>query len=93
MIKVKKLKDGAALSRYAHPSDTAFDFFLCEDDIVPPMATGYLVRLGIAVEISKGYYMEIHLRSSTALKTPLRLANNVGIIDEGYRIAQGRYPF
>ena len=30
-----------------------------------------------------GYYL--YSRSSTAVKTPLRLANNVGIIDSGYR--------
>ena len=30
-----------------------------------------------------GYYL--YMRSSTPVKTPLRLANNVGIIDSGYR--------
>ena len=30
-----------------------------------------------------GFYL--YMRSSTASKTPLRLANNVGIIDSGYR--------
>jgi dUTP pyrophosphatase len=30
-----------------------------------------------------GYYL--YMRSSTPMKTPLRLANNVGIIDSGYR--------
>ena len=30
-----------------------------------------------------GYYF--YVRSSTPVKTPLRLANNVGIIDSGYR--------
>ena len=30
-----------------------------------------------------GYYM--YMRSSTPIRTPLRLANNVGIIDSGYR--------
>ena len=30
-----------------------------------------------------GYYL--YLRSSTGTKTPLRLANSVGIIDSGYR--------
>ena len=30
-----------------------------------------------------GYYL--YVRSSTPIKTPLRLANNVGIIDSGYR--------
>lgn len=35
------------------------------------------------IEHYVGYYL--YSRSSTALKTPLRLANNVGIIDSGYR--------
>jgi len=35
------------------------------------------------ISYPSGYYM--YLRSSTGSKTPLRLANSVGIIDSGYR--------
>lgn len=85
LVKVKKLEPDARVPSYAHPSDAAFDFYMPKDDVVPPYASGYLVGLGVSIELPAGFYMELHLRSSTALKTPLRLANNVGIIDEGYR--------
>lgn len=39
--------------------------------------------VGVGVGVAVGYYM--YPRSSTGTKTPLRLANSVGIIDSGYR--------
>lgn len=84
-LKVKRLSEGAALPGYSHKGDACFDFFLPADDVIPPCAVGYKVPLGIAVEIPKGYFLEILVRSSTGLKMPIRLANSVGIVDEGYR--------
>ena len=42
-------------------------------------------KLGIAVEVPKGYALKIYPRSSMATRTPLRMANSVGIIDSDYR--------
>lgn len=44
-----------------------------------------LVPTGCFMAIPKGHHGKIFLRSSTGLKTPLRLANQVGIIDSDYR--------
>lgn len=85
IMKVKKLRDDARLPEYSHQGDACFDFFLAEDDVVPPYAVGYKVPLGLAVEIPKGYFLEILVRSSTGLKTPLRLSNSIGVVDEGYK--------
>lgn len=84
-LKVKKLNESARIPAYSHEGDACFDFFLPADDTVPPYAVGHKVPLGIAVEIPKGYFLKIFVRSSTGLKTPLRLSNAVGIVDEGYR--------
>ena len=37
------------------------------------------------IEKTEGVSFKLYARSSTGSKTPLRLANNVGIIDKGYR--------
>ena len=44
-----------------------------------------MVRTGIAIELPKGYYATVHLRSSVGRNSKLRLANQVGIIDNDYR--------
>jgi len=69
----------------AYP-DAGFDLFCPKDMTVVPGQTVW-VDLGIACEAFRdeqntGFY--IYPRSSIS-KTPLRLANSVGIIDSGYR--------
>lgn len=88
VLKFKILREGARLPDYKHAGDAAFDFYLPHDAVVPPKTAcpdGFMVPLGVAVEIPPGYFLEIFPRSSTGLKTPLRLANSAGIIDEGFR--------
>ena len=75
---------------YQYP-DAGFDLFCPKNMTVEPGQT-VLVDLGIACEAFRdtqpagvqptGFY--IYPRSSIS-KTPLRLANSVGIIDSGYR--------
>lgn len=68
-----------------HP-DAGFDLFCPENKIVQPGETVW-VDLGIACEaFHKGQPTGflIYPRSSIS-KTPLRLANSVGVVDSGYR--------
>jgi dUTP pyrophosphatase len=74
--------------------DAGYDLYYCGEDItIPPMyflwkshATPKATMLGLGVACEPlfggGYYL--YARSSIS-KTPLILANNVGIIDAGYR--------
>ncbi len=67
-----------------HLTDSGFDLYCPEDLVVPPGATVF-VDLGVRCQVegaTHGYYL--YPRSSLS-KTPLRLANSVGIIDAGYR--------
>ena len=50
--------------------------------IVPPRAKAYSVSLGISTEPSHAYML---VPRSSITKTPLRLANSIGIIDKSYR--------
>lgn len=71
-----------------HDGDAGLDIFCPEDVTIPKNQMGK-INLGIACEALQNdrlegvsYYM--YPRSSI-IKTPLRLANSVGIIDKGYR--------
>ena len=70
-------------------TDSGLDLILPYDVTIPKNALGFKIPLGICVEPMfednkpRGY--TLHPRSSTGSKTPLRLANNTGIIDFGYR--------
>lgn len=83
-----------------HAGDAGYDLFcpgerdpekaeLSDGNIVVPKgAIGFKIPLGIKVaayrsDIPVSFYL--YPRSSLATKTPLRLANSVGIIDSGYR--------
>jgi dUTP pyrophosphatase len=73
-----------ATGRRNHLTDSGFDL-VCPAEVVVPARTTVFVDLGVRtmVEGSRcGYYL--YPRSSLS-KTPLRLANSVGIIDAGYR--------
>ena len=75
--------------------DAGFDLICPEDVDVPGLATAK-INLGVCgsmtyideasshpLTMPVGYFM--YPRSSTGTKTPLRLANSVGVIDSGYR--------
>lgn len=68
--------------------DAGFDLFVCETRLVGANTIGFKVdsRVKTAMyydSIPCGFYL--YPRSSTGSKTPLRLANSVGVIDSGYR--------
>ena len=60
-----------------------WDLFLPEDVVVP---TGefFLIPLGIAVKLPKGYHAELVVRSSTPIKWGIISANSIGVIDGTY---------
>ena len=61
-----------------------YDLTVAQDTLINPGQV-VLVPTGLRMEIPKGYHGKMFLRSSTGVKTPLRLANQVGIIDSDYR--------
>lgn len=83
-VKVKRLYDGAKLPTYGSDGAGCFDFYAPADNV---LCTGEIAKipLGIAMEIPKGYVLLIMPRSSIGFKTPLRMANSVGVIDSDYR--------
>lgn len=73
------------------PQDTknaGFDIFMPKNITVPANAKSFKIPLGIRsrlVDDTAGFISYMLLpRSSTGLKTPLRMCNSIGIIDCGY---------
>lgn len=83
-VRLQKLTDTAVIPTYSHTTDACADIYADEDVIIEPGAT-HPVSTGIALAIPDGFVIHVYARSGLSVKTPLRLANSVGIIDAGYR--------
>jgi len=81
---IQLLTPTAKIPEYAHLSDACADIYADEDYDLMPGET-HAVSTGIALAIPEGYVCHIYARSGLSLKTGLRIANCVGIIDAGYR--------
>lgn len=62
--------------------DVGLDIPLVNTQVVPKNAKAFKVDLGFKAEPSHGYML---IPRSSISKTPLRLANSIGIIDKSYR--------
>ena len=62
--------------------DSGLDIPMQSTVIVPAKSKAYTVDLGISTEPTHGYML---VPRSSICKTPLRLANSIGIIDKSYR--------
>lgn len=83
-VKLQRLTDTAIVPTYSHTTDACADIYADEDVIIAPGET-HCVSTGLALAIPDGFMVHIYARSGLSVKTPLRLANSVGIIDAGYR--------
>ncbi len=83
-LKFKLLEVDAVMPEYATDGSAGFDFTCINDTEIKPGRTE-MIRTGLAVAIPDGFYMAIVPRSSTGIKTPLRIPNSMGIIDSDYR--------
>ena len=66
-----------------HDGDAGLDLYVLEDIEFNPGETK-LIKLGISCEPEDGKAYYLFPRSSIS-KTPLRMANSIGLIDAGYR--------
>lgn len=83
-ILIERLSEDASLPHQGSEEAAGYDVFVSKETLINPKET-VLVPLGFAMAIPKGYHAKLVLRSSTGLKTNLRLGNQVGIIDSDYR--------
>lgn len=78
-----KLLDENCIPNKAHVTDAGFDLKARQEYSVFPQDT-VIVSTGVCIDIPVGYVGLLFPRSSIS-KTPLRMANSVGVIDSGYK--------
>lgn len=83
-VQIKKVEDGQ-LPTKGTAGAAAWDCYARTSCTVQAGHAPLLVPLGFAMELPCGYHAKILPRSSTGLKTSLRMANSCGIIDSDYR--------
>lgn len=95
MVKMKVEKTQAFLNmeekigvklnlEYKTSGSLAFDLYSTED-VELEKGYVYLINTGIKVNVPEGYALQILPRSSS-IKTGITLQNNVGLIDQDYRL-------
>lgn len=80
----KKVHEDAVIPEFAYQGDAGLDLRLLEDTFVPAGGV-VLARTGLSVQLPANTVGLIYIRSSTATKFLINLANSVGVIDQGYR--------
>ncbi|MBQ9453747.1 MAG: dUTP diphosphatase [Desulfovibrio sp.] len=84
LVRIKKLDPAAVTPTYKKHGDAGFDLYVTRTTTIQPHSTEILPT-GLAFAIPEGFEMQVRLRSSTGLKTPLIIPNAPGTIDSGYR--------
>jgi dUTP pyrophosphatase len=82
-VKIKLTHPDAKLPVYAKEGDAGADVFAVEKVLIPNGATR-IVDLGLSIQLSPGWEMQVRSRSGNAFKG-LVVANSPGTIDSGYR--------
>lgn len=78
------LDEDGTLPTYQRRGDAGCDIYALEDTIIEPKERK-ICKTGVYAAIPEGFEIQIRLRSSIALKTPLLIPNAPGTIDSGYR--------
>jgi len=84
-LKIKRLRSNAKLPRRATPGSTGFDIFACiegEGKVALVGTQPKLIPTGIAIEVSRGYDVQIRPRSGLSAKG---VGVTFGTIDSDYR--------
>jgi dUTP pyrophosphatase len=103
MIEIKLFRlphgDGLPIPRYASEDAVGLDVTAAEELILQP-GERHAVATGFAIEIPRGYEVQVRPRSGLAMKHGITCLNTPGTIDSDYRgevkvilINLGREPF
>lgn len=91
IINVKKINEDAIIPVFAHPTDSGFDLFTCEDITVAKNKKA-IAKTGLIFEIPKGWGIQIKNKSGITVKgVPTTSGKNAditvfeGTVDMDYR--------
>lgn len=82
-VKIQKINEDAIIPTYAHSSDAGADVSSVEEVTLAGGETK-IVKTGFKIDVPKGYALLIYPRSGMSLKTKIRIANCVGVVDPLY---------
>lgn len=80
-----KLDKGAIMPTYANEHAACADVYALEDTTVKAHTLGNKIRTGLHFGLPENWEIGLLPRSSIGSKTPLRLSNSRGVLDEDYR--------
>lgn len=85
-MKIQRIRDNAILPEYQTDGAAGFDFHAAnEQPLLIKSGKAITVPTGIAVEIPRGYELQVRARSGLAFKYNIGLVNGVGTIDSDLR--------
>lgn len=91
IMNVKKINKDAVIPMFAHPTDSGFDLFTCEDITVSGGKKG-IAKTGLIFEIPQGWGIQIKNKSGITVKgVPTTSGTNAditvfeGTVDMDYR--------
>ena len=85
-MKIQSIRDNAILPEYQTDGAAGFDFHAAnEQPLLIKSGKAVTVPTGIAVEIPRGYELQVRARSGLAFKYNIGLVNGVGTIDSDFR--------
>lgn len=76
--------ENAKIPTYGTDGAAGLDLYSPEEYTIAPGETR-IIPVDIKVALPRGYAFLIHPRSGTSVKTKLRIANSIGLIDSDYR--------
>ena len=82
-LNITRTNSDLPLPMYATPGSVAFDLSAAEYVFIRPQET-VLIPTGMIIEVPKGFFLMIALRSSLPRRKSLIMPHGVGIIDQDY---------
>ena len=80
-----KIGENGHIPTYAHETDAAADIYAAETITIPARSISNMVKTEMRFALPEGWVAHIAPRSSIGANTPLRLSNELGVIDSSYR--------
>ncbi len=85
-MKIKLLREGAAVPKRATEGSAGYDLYAClENDVTIAPREIKIIPTGISVMAEKDTAVMIYARSGLSTKYGISLANGVGVVDSDYR--------
>lgn len=83
-LRFERIHPNAKLPTYAHEGDACADLYAPEDITIPADTLGNKVGTGLRCAIPEGFEVQIRPRSGMSMKSPLRISNQIGTVDESF---------